>query len=372
MMLREEYNRRCLPIILIIFVLGFFYLPLRIRRKLNKFFSGLVIFSLFLQLGSGIFYARPIIAEEPPIDEEVVVEEVIVEEPAVADEPVEAPQENPEPTPAAEPPVEPTPTPIEDEAPVLPAEEDVSPVEDETPPQETGPPLDLEKPVEDPESGQLIPTPTPIEKACLTEGQEIKDSINEDWEINLEEDWAQTKEQVKLGVKYVFPQENKVSVTFKCLPQEGTASLKIEKIKISDLNLPEEVNPYGEWAYDITTDMENGTFEYDITLPKPENQIAEVSYMEDENSELKAVEEGKLNQEGDKVKVESLDHLTIFIPVSRTDVLKIMPLGDSITKGSGGGCYAPDTYLNCTGYRKHLWNMLVKNGFDISELRNWR
>jgi uncharacterized repeat protein (TIGR01451 family) len=153
-------------------------------------------------------------------------------------------------------------------------------------------------------------------------------------------------------------------VTFKCLPEEGTTPLKIQQIKVSDLKLPEDTNPYGEYAYDITTDMQNGTFEYDVTLPKPEDQDVDVSYMENLDSEVKTIEDEKINQEGDKVKAESLDHFTIFIPVERTDVLKIMPLGDSITKGSGGGCYSPYTYLNCTGYRDHLWNMLVENGFD--------
>jgi len=46
------------------------------------------------------------------------------------------------------------------------------------------------------------------------------------------------------------------------------------------LKLPDDVKPAGEWAYDITTGMENGNFEYEVTLPKPENQTAEVSYIE--------------------------------------------------------------------------------------------
>lgn len=152
----------------------------------------------------------------------------------------------------------------------------------------------------------------PVEKVCLSQGEEIKDTVNEDWEINFEEGWAKTKEPVKLGIKYLFPQENKVSVTFKCLPKEGTTQLKIQKVKVSDLKLPEGVNPYGEYAYDITTGMKDGSFEYDMTLPKPEDKSVNVSYMEDKDGEVKQIEEEKINEEGDKVKVEGIDHFTIY------------------------------------------------------------
>lgn len=173
----------------------------------------------------------------------------------------------------------------------------------------------------------IAQTPAPIEKICLTDGQEIKDSVNEGWNIDDEKGIAETKEEVKLGVKYIFPLENKVSVTFKCLPKDESlrTTLKIQQIKVSDLKLPEGTNPYGEYAYDITTGMSDGTFEYDITLPKPEDRAAEVSYIEKtaeeiknqpeplKDDELKPVDEEKLNQEGDKLSVRGLDHFTIFI-----------------------------------------------------------
>lgn len=45
--------------------------------------------------------------------------------------------------------------------------------------------------------------------------------------------------------------------------------------------------------------------------------------------------------------------------------IRIMPLGDSTTKGTGT-CSLPDTYLNCIGYREDLWNDLVNNGFPVN------
>ncbi len=161
---------------------------------------------------------------------------------------------------------------------------------------------------------QLSSANTSVEMECMTGEEAIENSQDVDWNISANEGYAQTKEKVKLGVKYVFPLEDKVTLTFKCLPKDKASRgyLKIQKIKVSDLDLPEGVNPYGEWAYDITTEMQDGTFEYDITLPKPENQEAKVLYMEDVNSEVKNIEDEKINQEGDKVKVENLNHFSVY------------------------------------------------------------
>ncbi len=164
-------------------------------------------------------------------------------------------------------------------------------------------------------SAQLSPTPeAEVEKVCLTD-EVIVDSKNEDWNTNEIEGYAETQGKVVLGTKYVFPLENKVTLTFKCLPKDESlrTSLKIQKIKVSDLELPEGTNPYGEYAYDITTGMNNGDFEYELTLPKPDNTPVEVSYLEDKGGELKAVGEDKTKQEENIVKVESLDHLSIWI-----------------------------------------------------------
>lgn len=58
--------------------------------------------------------------------------------------------------------------------------------------------------------------------------------------------------------------------------------------------------------------MKDGSFEYDMTLPKPEDKSVNVSYMEDKDGEVKQIEEEKINEEGDKVKVEGIDHFTIY------------------------------------------------------------
>ena len=175
-------------------------------------------------------------------------------------------------------------------------------------------------------SAQLSPIPeVEVEKICLTD-EAIVDTKNEDWNINQVEGYAETKGKVALGTKYIFPLENNVTLTFKCLPKDESlrTSLKIQRIKISDLNLPEGTNPYGEYAYDITTGMNDGDFEYELTLPKPDNTSVEVSYIEKtieevrntpevKIDEIKQINEGQIGQDGSRVKISGLDHFSIYI-----------------------------------------------------------
>jgi len=169
------------------------------------------------------------------------------------------------------------------------------------------------------------PTPTPtstssIEQICLTDTDIIRDSVEIDWNYNSTEDLYETREKVQLGIKYIFPQENNVTVTFKCLPKDESlrTNLKIKRVKTSDLKLPNSTN-VGEYAYDITTGMFDGQFKYDITLPKTSDSTAEVSYVEKtldqakENiftDEIKSIE--NLEQQTDSVKASNVDHFTIF------------------------------------------------------------
>lgn len=178
----------------------------------------------------------------------------------------------------------------------------------------------------EPSEPQLTEESKEKEFVTLEEGQEIKDSTSDSWEIYEDEDFSITKDKVALGVKYIFPLEEKVSVTFTKLPAEADdrSHLKIQKIKSEDLKLPEDLMMLAEYAYDITTGMEDGDFEYELELPKPENIEAEVSYIEKDVSEalaqdiktedVKSVDKEKLDQksEEDMLKVTDLDHLTIF------------------------------------------------------------
>jgi len=353
------------------------------RRFFQKTCSLLANFSLFLNLFLPYLSTQPAFAEEPlptptPIVEnaqtgvdevdtpaeptaipttEPVVTPVITETPTITPEPTAVPTGVDEVDTPAEP------TTIPTEAPTITLTITPEPTavptgmnEVDTPAEPTAVPTGVDE-VDTPEpvntdigtqtptiETTVTPTEIPVvEKVCLTGGEIIEDTINENWIINDTTGISETKENVKLGVRYVYPQENKVTITFKCLPADESlrTPLKIQKVKTSDLNLPDDIGNIGEYAYDITTGMANSTFEYDVTLPKPSDSTAEVSYIEKsiddattneiKVDEIKPVEENKLEQSGDTVKAIELDHFTLFI-ISNGAVLSVSGSFNGVTQ----------------------------------------
>ncbi|OGI29826.1 MAG: hypothetical protein A2288_03645 [Candidatus Moranbacteria bacterium RIFOXYA12_FULL_44_15] len=134
-------------------------------------------------------------------------------------------------------------------------------------------------------------------------------------------------EPVELNKTYKAPQNSKVTVTFTKLPEKA-GSLVIKEIKLS----AEEMLSLGalsDTAYDITSNMENGTFEYDLTLPYPDKKNNEkvkaddvqVLYTEEneiKKEDLKNVTEDEsvdeiANDSKKVMEIKGLDHFTIFI-----------------------------------------------------------
>ena len=304
------------------------------KRVFDKLAAISASVSLILNIFLPLLIVLPVRAEEMAVPASVEVtptpESTPVPEPTVTPEPTITPE------PTSTPEVTPTETPENADV------GDVTPV------------------------AESVPTPTPTStRICLTD-QEIKPSSLEDWNFDEKSGIAETKDPVKLGVKYQFPGEDKMSVTFTCLP-ETTTSLKIERIKISDLKLPEGTTALGEYAYDVTTGMDNGSFEYDITLPKPEDKKVNVVYLEksaDEvknqvntisTDEIKAIEENKLNQNVDSnnVEVKDLDHFTIYIVTTESDF--------STNKDSYGQGETVYVHATVNGSDKNKYYRLVIN-----------
>lgn len=205
-----------------------------------------------------------------------------------------------------------------------------------------------------PDDGDVQQTPilesSGNRRLCLAEGTEIINSKNSDWNMDGK-NVAETEEEVKLGLRYVFPGNENVSITFTCLP-EKTSTLKIEQIETSDLKLPAGIIAASEYAYDITTKMKNGEFEYEIKLSKNKGVEAEVAYIEKSSDEIineglkkddiKKINKNDTNNSFDTVQVDDLDHMTVFIPT----------LSASASSGqtTTGLCMeqAAGTNLNCT------------------------
>jgi len=251
--------------------------------------------------------------------------------PTVAPTPLVTPENTPtitptiEPTPESTPTTTPTDTPILSPTPSL----DNQPANQENNQNDNSDPSPTAQPTPTP-SVEPTPTVAPvIQQTCLTEVESIKDTTEFDWNYNSEKDLYETKEKVKLGVKYIFPQDNNVTVTFKCLPTNDSllSTLKIKRVKTSDLNLPENTTNVGEYAYDITTDMMDGIFKYDITLPKTSDNNAGISYIEKSidaaklgvlDSEIKSVSDTE--QQSDKVVGKEINHFTIFLVTANSTI----------------------------------------------------
>ncbi|MEX2013831.1 MAG: hypothetical protein WD896_00560, partial [Parcubacteria group bacterium] len=188
-----------------------------------------------------------------------------------------------------------------------------------------------ENPIPSPDESPA--TPLPAEPAVIdtstTENQSSATLAPPIWQTNTDGS-ATTTNTVTLNTTYKAPQNDKVSVTFTKLPQ-NPGKLKIEQISTSNLS---GVNPVTDIAYDITSDMTNGTFEYILTLPTPTTDNVEVKTSEDGQN---FVTVGNVAATGDTLTITGLDHFTIFVVVNPT------PSGEAcIDAGAdtGTGCYS--------------------------------
>jgi len=123
---------------------------------------------------------------------------------------------------------------------------------------------------------------------------------------------AVTSNPVELDKEYTAPQNNKVKIKFTKLP-DNPSSVKIEEITLTE----EEIKVSGavsNKAYDITADMIDGTFEYDLVLPSVEDGT-KVVYAEDRDSILTDLKEvnNEIVNENNSIEIKDLDHFTLFI-----------------------------------------------------------
>lgn len=120
---------------------------------------------------------------------------------------------------------------------------------------------------------------------------------------------------VELNTVYSAPQNNEVEVIFTKLP-ENPGSLIIEEITLTGEQV-QQLGAYSATAYDISSDMADGTFEYELKLPLPEgaDENAVLVYAESVSELAAAVAvEGEEIANG-SVTAKGLDHFTIFIVV---------------------------------------------------------
>jgi hypothetical protein len=173
----------------------------------------------------------------------------------------------------------------------------------------------------------LFPTETKEEPTL----KELISVAEPEWEIS---DNGKTAEigPVDVDVTYKAPQNSDVTVTFTKLP-ENPGNLRIEEITLTEQQMI-ELGALSDKAYDITSDMENGTFTYDLTLPKPEdaNEV-KIKYSEEKSDLYNAKTIDDIDVKNDKVEAEGINHFTIFFIVSEINQTKITVTPHVYTQG---------------------------------------
>lgn len=180
-----------------------------------------------------------------------------------------------------------------------------------------------EEAVENDEGGRITP------EAAYDENLEVSAPAPVVQEPRIEEGWKENADgsssiTVKAGNEYEF-KDSGLKIKFTRI-DNGTGEITVKEIELT----PEQVTISGALsnkAWDITSDMVDGTFEYVLTLPVEENtklENAEIIYVENkedlsDKDKIKTVKEEdvKVDEEKDEVVAEKLDHFTIYI-VSKT------------------------------------------------------
>lgn len=195
-------------------------------------------------------------------------------------------------------------------------EEGASPSEAEQPAEEPAEPAEEVEEVSSPSDDAAPASVDPV--------GDLVERVSEDLVVPLvadESSKATHFDKVELGVTYAHEGNDQVQVTFTGLP-ENPGSLTIEEVTLTDEQV-EALGAVSRVAYDITSDMENGTFAYDLKLPVPAGleEVSGVVYaetVEELVEEAEAVSESQVEvvSEEDAVVVTELDHFTVFVVTS--------------------------------------------------------
>ncbi|MFC1780366.1 SdrD B-like domain-containing protein [Patescibacteria group bacterium] len=135
---------------------------------------------------------------------------------------------------------------------------------------------------------------------------ESQDTISEIWKQRDDYTYETTK-TVTTGTEYILEELDNLKIVFTSLPEEAG------KLFVKQVQVPEVIdgNEVVSKAYNITSDMVNGTFTYDLYIPKTkEVDNPEVKYSKDGFNYNEV--EGEV-VESNYVVVKALDHFTVFV-----------------------------------------------------------
>ena len=252
-------------------------------------------------------------AEDAIVATDTVTTPASTPAPATVEAPkVDIPKVDPTPAPFIPKVETPAPASVVDPAPKA-ADPVVAPVTDPTP--ISAPAVDSTPAPDSDSTPAIVPATTvPTTPTVDAAGEATTERVIPEWVADGNK--QTTGSSVVLGKKYVAPQNNQVTVTFTKLP-ENAGKLSIEEITLSDEQVA-SLHALSNKAYDITSDMADGTFAYTMTLPKPKDQKnVQIKFAEN----VAGLESASTVPSGDvKTKTESvsatLNHFTVYTVTS--------------------------------------------------------
>ncbi len=181
-----------------------------------------------------------------------------------------------------------------------------------------------------------------------------QDHVRRDFVIHSDQLWYADGEKytlaasVKKGVSYTYPKNDKVQVTFTKLPKDS-GNLTIEEIKLTDKQV-KDLGAVSNIAYDITSNMKDGEFAYDLKLPLPDkiqDKKMTVVYAENTNdltdkNKVETVDQSKQKMNGGEektVSIQALNHMTIFVVTSPNPVNTDCSASGLVGIVGGDSCY---------------------------------
>ena len=178
------------------------------------------------------------------------------------------------------------------------------------------------------------PTETPVVEAVTPEVPAVP-TVEAEGEASTEREpaapeWKQNEDgsrtiTVSEGETYSYP-DSGLKIQFTRIDADKNADnareITVKEVKLSDAQVA-DLGAVSESAWDITSTMENGSFEYSLTLPTKDGVDAdrvEVAYAEEvedisdiEKTGIVDAKDMSIDGEDDEVSIKGLDHFTFFL-----------------------------------------------------------
>ncbi len=195
-------------------------------------------------------------------------------------------------------------------------------------------PVDTSTPPSPSPSPTETPTPTPTSEPAAVATASATPAVTPT-PTPTPSPW--TFEKIELNKEYVAPANSGVKLTFTKLPTPA-GNIKIAEITLTKEQI-QQTGSLSDKAYDITSDMKDGDFAYNLSLPIPESskgKTVSVKFAEEISKigTAEKVNNDALTKTDTSVSVKSLNHFTIFVVTNGGDNGSVTPPSCSGATGS--------------------------------------